>query len=146
IDQAIELELDQSPIGFSGLRPGPRAWLGKLWTILELKLSERHVASFRCKAAGANHLQFRVEVTLHKWQMLETAFALRPVLFRALDAPTSGAWLCSWSIHHRHDAGDAAQSDLRDFCNRSQRVISNREPTPPPAASSGATTISRDCV
>src|SRR5262245_37782663 len=67
--------------------------------------------------------QFRVEVTLHKWQMLETAFALRPVLFRALDAPTSGASLCSWSIHHRHDAGDAAQSDLRDFCNRPERVI-----------------------
>src|SRR5262249_27401483 len=42
-----------------------------------------------------------------------------------------GAWLCSWSIHHRHDAGDAAQSDLRDFCNRSQRVISNREPISP---------------
>src|SRR5262245_32874761 len=75
--------------------------------------------------------QFRVEVTLHKWQMLETAFALRPVLFRTLDAPTSGAWLCSWSIHHRHDAGDAAQSDLRDFCNRPQRVISNREPISP---------------
>jgi len=70
--------------------------------------------------------QFRVEVTLHKWQMLETAFALRPVLVRALDAPTSRASLCSWSIHHRHDAGDAAQSDLRDFCNRPQRVISHR--------------------
>ena len=39
--------------------------------------------------------QFRVEVTLHNWQMLETAFALRPVLFGALDAPTSGASLCS---------------------------------------------------
>ena len=59
-------------------------------------------------------------------EMLETAFALRPVLFRALDAPTSGASLCSWSIHHRHDAGDAAQSDLRDFCNRPERVISHR--------------------
>src|SRR5215470_15204257 len=80
------------------------------------------------KAATASLLgnQFRVEVTLYEWQMLETAFALRPVLFRALDAPTSGASLCSWSIHHRHDAGDAAQSDLRDFCNRHQRVISHR--------------------
>jgi hypothetical protein len=91
------------------------------------------VASFRCKAAGANHLrswknQFRVEATLHKWQMLETAFALRPVLFRALDARTSAASLCSWSIHHRHGAGDAAQSDLRDFCNRPH---SHREPNAP---------------
>src|SRR5262245_14672500 len=76
--------------------------------------------------------QFRVEVTLHKWQMLETAFALRPVLFRALDAPTSGAWLCSWSIHDRHDAGDAAQSDLRDFCNRPQSALSAiASPFPP---------------
>jgi hypothetical protein len=69
-------------------------------------------------------------VTLRKWQMLETAFALRPVLFRALDAPTSGALLCSCSIHHRHDAGDAAQSDLRDFCNRS---ISPPKQAPAPA-------------
>src|SRR6266404_6698936 len=74
--------------------------------------------------------QFRVEVTLHKWQMLETAFALRPVLFRALDAPTSGASLCSWSIHHRHDAGDAAQSDLRDFCNRPSALSAVAWPRP----------------
>jgi hypothetical protein len=74
-------------------------------------------------------------VTLRKWQMLETAFALRPVLFRALDAPTSGASLCSWSIHHRHDAGDAAQSDLRDFCNRS---IPPQAPAPAPAKWQGA--------
>ena len=47
------------------------------------------------------------------------------VLFRALDAPASGASLCSWSMHHRHAAGDAAQSDLRDFCNRPRRVISH---------------------
>src|SRR6516164_6300051 len=35
--------------------------------------------------------QFRVEVMLHKWQMLETAFALRPVLFSLLPpyAPAS---------------------------------------------------------
>ena len=94
------------------------------------------MASFRPQAQTISVLgnQFRVEVTLHKWQMLETAFALRPVLFRALDAPTSAASLCSWSIHHRYGAGDAAQSDLRDFCNRPQRVISHREPMSPPQA------------
>src|SRR5262249_41505075 len=30
--------------------------------------------------------------------MFESAFALRPVLFRTLDAPTSGASHCSWII------------------------------------------------
>jgi len=30
--------------------------------------------------------------------------------------------------------GDAAQSDLRDFCNRPQRVISHREPISRPTA------------
>ena len=55
-----------------------------------------------------------------------------------LDAPTSAASLCSWSIHHRHGAGDAAQSDLRDFCNRPPSALSaiaslSRPHRPPPS-------------